>query len=200
MSRRSRAAVARSAGRDRVLTTLVGLVALAAGVLVVLLGSGALGANRALRTVVDPLAVQWIATHAPLARSLAVAGGVVLVAAGLLWAVRALRPEPRPDVVLDETPGTSLRVGHAAVCAAVAADAGEVPGVTRARARLVGDETRPALRLSLRLQEGTDVRDVWAEIDGRVLARARRAFEVSALPTAVRIELDADPPEMPRVR
>ena len=200
MSRRSRAAVARSAARDRVLVTLLGLVLLAAGVLVVLLGSGVLGANRARRPVVDPLVASWVATHAPPARILAVAGGLVLVVLGLLWAVRTLRPEPRPDVVLDESPGGGLRVAHAAVCDAVRADAEAVAGVTRARVRLVGEETRPALRLTLRLAEGADVRDVWAEVDGRVLARARRAFEVSALPAAVRIELDADPVEAPRVR
>ena len=201
MSRRSRAAVARSAGRDRVLVTLLGLVLLAVGVLVVLLGTGVLGANRARRPLVDPVAASWVAAHAPLARALAVVGGLVLVVLGLVWAVRALRPEPRPDVVLDESPGSGLRVAHAAVCDAVRADAEQVVGVTRARVRMVGEDTRPALRMTLRLAEGADVRDVWAEIDGRVLARARRAFEVSALPTAVRIELDADPVEpAPRVR
>lgn len=200
MSRRSRAAVGPSAARDRALTTLLGLVLLALGVLVVLLGTGVFGVFRAQRPVVDPIVAVWTASHVPLTRLLLVVGGLVLLVLGLVWAVRALRPEPRPDVLLDDTPGTRLRVRHTAVCEAVRADAETVPGVARARARMVGEEARPALRLALWLEEGTDVRDVWAEVDGRVLARARRAFEVSALPAAVRIELEADAVQSPRVR
>ncbi len=49
MSRRSRAAVARSTASDRTLVLLSGLVLLVAGVLVVLLGQGTFGVNRAQR-------------------------------------------------------------------------------------------------------------------------------------------------------
>lgn len=53
MSRRSRAAVARSAAGDRTLVVLSGLVLLAVGVLVVLLGAGVFGSNRAQRPLFD---------------------------------------------------------------------------------------------------------------------------------------------------
>jgi hypothetical protein len=115
----------------------------------------------------------------------------VLFLVGIWWTLRSLRPEPRPDVSLSELPGERLTVEHSAICDAVRHDAETITGVSRARVRLVGTPIRPALRIALTLVEGTDVRDVWADLDGRVLARAREAFAVSALPTAVRLELDA---------
>ena len=191
MSRRSRAAVARSAGGDRTLTIVLGLVLVAASVLALLVGYGVFGSFRAQRPVIDPMIVEWVSTHATAARWIAIGIGIVLFLIGLWWTLRSLRPEPRPDVSLSELPGERLTVEHAAICDAVRHDAELIDGVSRARARLVGTPQKPALRLSLTLVEGTDVRDVWADLDGRVLARAREAFAVSALPTAVRLELDA---------
>ena len=199
MSRRSRAAVARSTAYDRTLVLLSGLVLLAAGVLVVLLGQGTFGVNRAQRPVVDPQVSAWISANATSARWIAVGVGVVLLIVGLTWAVRSLRPEPRPDVLLSDVPGQRLTVEHSAIADAVRGDAESIDGVSRARVRLVGDERRPALRMTLWLVEDADVREVWAEVDGRVLARARQAFAVDALPTAVRIELDAAAVKTPRV-
>ena len=191
MSRRSRAAVARSAARDRTLTTVVGLVLLAAAAIALLVGYGVLGVFRAQRPLIDPIAVSWVTTNVNAARWIAIGGGVVLFVIGLWWAVRSLRPEPHPDVSLSELPGERLTVEHSAICDAVRHDAETITGVSRARVRVVGTPVRPALRIALTLVEGTDVRDVWADLDGRVLARAREAFAVSALPTAVRLELDA---------
>ena len=200
MSRRSRAAVARSAAGDRTLVVLSGLVLLALGVLVVLLGAGVFGTNRADRPLIDPLVSSWVSGNADLTRWIAIAAGIVLLVVGLVWAVRSLRPEPRPDVLLSDAPGQRLTVEHSAIAEAIRTDAEAIDGVSRARVRLVGTEQRPALRMSLWLVEGTDVRDVWADLDGRVLARARQAFAVDALPTAVRLELDAAAAHSPRVR
>jgi hypothetical protein len=199
VSRRSRAAVARSAAADRTLVILSGLVLLAVGVLVVLLGRGAFGANRALRPLIDPQVVAWVSANATAARWIAIGVGVVLLVLGLLWVVRSLRPEPRPDVLLSDVPGQRLTVEHSAIADAVRGDAESIHGVSRARVRLVGNERRPAMRMTLWLLEDADVRDVWAEVDGRVLARARQAFGVETMPTAVRIELDVAAVKTPRV-
>jgi hypothetical protein len=199
VSRRSRAAVARSTASDRTLVVLAGLVLLAAGVLVALLGQGVFGTYRAQRPLIDPEISSWISDNATAARWIAIAVGVALLVVGLIWAVRSLRPEPRPDVLLSDVPGSRLSVEHSAIAEAVRADAESITGVSRARVRLVGDERRPAMRMTLWLVEDADVRDVWAEVDGRVLARARRAFAVEAIPTAVRIELDAAASKTPRV-
>ena len=198
MSRRSRAAVARSVAGDRTLVILAGLVLLAVGVLVVLLGAGVFGVYRAQRPSSTRTSAPGSTRTAPrpLDRD---RGGIVLLVVGLTWAIRSLRPEPRPDVLLSDVPGQRLSVEHSAIADAVRGDAESIDGVSRARVRLVGDERRPALRMTLWLVEDADVRDVWAEVDGRVLARARQAFAVDAMPTAVRLELDAAAVSTPRV-
>jgi len=110
VSRRSRAAVARSTASDRTLVLLSGLVLLAVGVLVVLLGRGAFGVNRAQRPLIDPQISAWVAANPTSARWIAIGVGVVLLIVGLTWAVRSLRPEPRPDVLLSDVPGQRLTV------------------------------------------------------------------------------------------
>jgi hypothetical protein len=199
VSRRSRAAVARSVGGQRFSTAVIGLVLVAAAVLALLVGYGVLGVYRAQRPLVDPVVLAWTGSNASATRWIALAVGVVLFVLGLIWTLRSLRPEPQPDVLLSEAPGSRLKVEHAAVADAVRRDAEGIDGVSRARVRLVGEARAPALRITLFLVEGTDVRDVWAEVDGRVLARARQAFDVSALPTAVRLELDSSSSHAPRV-
>ncbi len=186
----TRPAVARPAGAERLLSTLLGLLATVGGIAVVLVGAGVFGTNRADRPLVDPIAVDAILRNRVLALATGIAAGVILVAFGLWWAVRSLRPEPKPDVVIDRSPGTGLTVAAAALADAVLADAETVTGVDRARVRLVGHPDRPGLRLTLWLREGADVREVWSELDSRVLARAREALGIDPLPTAVRIELD----------
>lgn len=189
MSRRS-APVARSAAAERTLTTLLGLLAAAGGTAVLLVGAGTFGTARADRPLVDPIAVDAITRNRVLALVVGMAAGIILAVFGMWWALRSLRPEPRPDVVLDRSPATALTVAAAALADAVLADAETVTGVDRARVRLVGHPGRPGLRLSLWLREGADVREVWSELDSRVLARARESLGIDPLPTAVRIELD----------
>lgn len=186
-------ALGRSYGTERVLTLLVGLLALVGGCVVLLVSLGVFGSFRAQRAVLDPLAMDWLGRQpANLVLIVVIVAGLALFAGGLWWFVRSLRPEPRPDFVLDSTPGRELTVTGAAIAAAVQSDAEQVAGVTKARVRSVGDSAQPALRLSLWLRQGTDVRRVWEELDSSVLARARESLEVRTLPTAIRLELDAE--------
>jgi hypothetical protein len=163
------------------------------GCVVLVVSFGVLGSYRAQRTVLDPLAVQWLGGQSTtLVRIVAIVAGLALFVGGMWWLVRSLRPEPRPDFELDRDPGRELTVTAAAIASAVRSDAEQIAGVSRARVRSVGDGEHPALRLSLWLREGTDVRQVWEELDTRVLARARESLGVQTLPTAVRLELDSE--------
>ncbi|MGH3885397.1 MAG: alkaline shock response membrane anchor protein AmaP, partial [Pseudonocardiaceae bacterium] len=92
----ARKATARSAGAQRTLVGLIGLLCLAAGAAALVVGSSLLGANRAARSVLDPLALDSLRTHQTLARGVTIAAGVVLLVLGLLWAARAVKPERRP--------------------------------------------------------------------------------------------------------
>ncbi|MEU7783715.1 alkaline shock response membrane anchor protein AmaP [Amycolatopsis sp. NPDC049159] len=191
-------ALSRSYAGERVLTFLVGLLALLGGALALVVGYGVLGEYRGRRPLLDPMAVEWLGSHATPARIAAIVLGVLLFVLGLRWALRSLRPEPRPDLDLDRTDGAELVVTAAAIAEAVQADAEQLDGVSRARVRAVGSRTAPALRITLWLHEGTDLKGVWAGLDTQVLARARESLGLDVLPTAVRLELDTTAPK--RVR
>jgi hypothetical protein len=183
-------ALARSYRTERTLTFVAGLVAVLGAAVVLAVSFGLLGQFRARRALLDPMAVHWIGGHATIARIVAIVLGVVLFVLGLRWFLRSLRPEGRPDLELDRS-DNPLTVTSSAIANAVQADAETIGGVSRARARAVGDSEHPALRLTLWLREGTDVRQVWDELDTRVLRRARDSLGIEVLPTAVRIELES---------
>ena len=183
-------ALSRSYAGERVLTFVVGLLALLGGALALVVGAGWLGEYRGRRPLLDPMAVDWLGGHATPARIAAIVLGVVLLVLGLRWALRSLRPEPRPDLDLDTTEGAELVVTAGAISGAVQADAEQLDGVSRARVRAVGSRTSPALRITLYLYEGTDLKRVWEDLDLRVLTRARESLGLDVLPTAVRLELD----------
>lgn len=185
------AAIARSYRAERVVTAVFGFLALLAGIAALVVGFGWLGEYRAGRPLLDPVAVDWLSRHAVASRVAALVAGLLLVVAGLWWSLRCLRPEVRPDLELDGTAGAELTVTADAIAEAVRSDAERVRGVTKARARTVGSSHEPALRLSLWLREGTNVKSVWHELDNRVLSNAREALGVESLPTAVWLELDA---------
>ncbi|GAB3478665.1 alkaline shock response membrane anchor protein AmaP [Amycolatopsis cihanbeyliensis] len=184
-------ALARSYRAERTLTFVLGLLGLLAGVAALVVSLGWLGGFRAQRPILDPIAVDWLGTRPVLAKTVAIVVGVLLLVFGLWWFVRSLRPEGRPDIELDRSVGSELTVTSGAIASAVQADAESVQGVHRARVRAVGDPADPALRISIWLREGSDLRAVWEELDTTVLTRARESLGIEALPTAVRLELDA---------
>ncbi|MDQ7803370.1 alkaline shock response membrane anchor protein AmaP [Amycolatopsis sp. A133] len=186
-------ALSRSYTGERTLTFLVGLLVFLGGALALVVGLGGLGEFRGRRPLLDPMAVDWLGAHATPARVTAIVLGVLLFVLGLRWALRSLRPEPRPDLDLDRTEGAELVVTASAVAGAVQADAERLDGVSRARVRAVGSRTAPALRITLWLHEGTDLKGVWSGLDERVLTRARKSLGLETLPTAVRLELDTSP-------
>jgi hypothetical protein len=187
----ARKATARAAGAQRTLVGLIGVLSLAAGAAALIVGSGLLGASRATRSVLDPIALATLGAYPTVARGVAIVTGVILLILGLLWAVRALAPERRPNLLLDHSPDLHLEISASAIADAVRADTETITGVSRARARMVGATANPVLRLDLWLEDGTDVRDVYRDLDTGVLTRARDSLGVESLPTAIRIELDA---------
>jgi hypothetical protein len=197
LRRRATAAIARSTAGERTLAVVLGLVLLAAGTLVTLLSYGVFGAARAGRPLLDPMIIEALRAQPLVARFTAIVGGVLLAVLGLVWAAHALRPESRPDLVLGPLDGgtpdggdTSVVVSAHAAAEAVAAQAAELPGVGRARARLVGTEAAPAVRITLWLADDADVRDVLARLHSEVLTTARDSLGLTELPAAVRLELD----------
>jgi hypothetical protein len=190
----ARKATTRPAGAQRTLVGLLGLLSLAAGVTALVLGAGLLGANRANRPVLDPLALDTLRAHPTLTRGAAIAAGVILLILGLLWAARALKPEHRPNLLLDPSPDRRLEINASAIANALRADTETITGVNRAHARMVGTTATPALRLNLWLEDGADIRHIYHDLNTQILTRARDSLGLKTLPTAIRIELDAATP------
>lgn len=186
----ARAALARSYRAERVFLTVVGLLALLAGSAALVVGLGWLGRLRAQVPVADPMVLDWLGDHHLWAQIGAVLLGLLLLVLGLVFVIRSLRPEAHPDLELDHTATSGFRVTASALAHAVQADVEQLDGVSRARARVVGDRRHPALRLNLWLREDSDVKSVWHELES-VLDRTKGCLGVTSLPTAVRIELDA---------
>ncbi|RZT85296.1 hypothetical protein EV383_2160 [Pseudonocardia sediminis] len=184
-------AVARSAGGSRWGLTLLGLVLLAAGVLTILLILGVFGQNRPERPILDPMVLGVLNSQLLIARIVAIVVGVLLVVFGLIWTVRALRPESKPDLVIDGGPGTDIRVSSSAAANAVADGASALPGVGRARARMVGSSTAPAVRATVWVTDEADVAEICRRLDSEVLTEVRDSLGLRALPVAVRLELES---------
>lgn len=192
-------AVARSAGGSRWGVTLLGLVLLAAGVLAILLIAGVFGQNRPERPILDPMVLGALTSQLLVTRIVAVVVGLLLVVLGLIWTVRALRPERRPDLVIDGGPGTDIRVSSSAAANAVADGASALPGVGRARARMVGTSAAPAVRATVWVTDEADVAEICRRLDSEVLAEVRDSLGLAALPVAVRLELDSSSGKAARV-
>lgn len=183
----------RSLAFERGVIILVAVAALVAGGTALLVGTGVFGTFRAQRPVLDPLAVRFLQQDPLVTVLFAVVLGVLLALLGAWWLARSLRPEAKPDMTLStESPG-DVTVASAALSDAIRADAESLGGVTRARVRMAGTSQRPTLRMTLSLQEGTNVRQVWEELDHNVLSRARAALETDSVPTAIRLVLDRAP-------
>lgn len=198
MSSPATRAAARSYAGERALTMTTGLVLLLVGIAAVLLGYGLFGEGRATRPVLDPEVTRVLGDWQLVARIGAILVGLLLLVLGLRIVFGTLRPEPHPDLALDPTIGHGVMVTSTALTDAIATDAEQVQGVSKARATMVGDDEEPALRLSLWLEEGTDVKQIWHDIDNTVLRQARESLGLDHLPTAVRLELGAA--EKQRVR
>jgi hypothetical protein len=198
MSRQSSAVPARSSAGDRTLVSLIGLLLFAAGVFALVTAQGWLGADRAGRTVVGPAAVHGISAHPLRVLVGGILVGLALLALGLAWFARSVRPQRSPDLMLDTDPDFRVLLTSRALCEAVRADCERLSGVNRARVRTLGSTEWPAMRMNLWLDEGTDLRAVWSEMEGGVLPRLRQSVEGQRLPVGVRVELDSAPP--PRVR
>lgn len=198
----ARKAQHRSAGGARWGLTLLGLLLLAAGVATVLLVTGVFGANRPQRPVFDPMIQEFLVANATAALVVALVLGLLLFVLGLLWAARALRPETRPDLVLDGGAGTEIRIDSSAAADAVADGASALPGVTRARARMVGRASAPAVRATVWIDEDVadaEVAEICRRLDAEVLSQVRDSLGLADLPVAVRLELDSAPRTGPRV-
>ncbi|MFC1419719.1 alkaline shock response membrane anchor protein AmaP [Streptacidiphilus cavernicola] len=195
---------------NRTLLALVGLVLLAGGALLL---AGGLDLNHRWHL---GLPADWTVTdpHHPVLDAadrtrwrgdswwwpvLFAALGVV-AALGLWWLLAQLRRGLTHQVTVPDadTGGTPVRLRGDALAAAVTDGAEQIPGVARARVRLVGRAHRPHARIALLLEPGAAPAPVLRALSEGPLDDARRSSGLTALRADARLRVD--PGEVDRVR
>ncbi|SDF85592.1 hypothetical protein [Klenkia brasiliensis] len=169
---------------NRVVLAVLGLLLLAGGVLVLLLGLGVLGAARADLAVLPPGAAvpgwTWPVVGA---------AGVLVAALSAWWLVVQSRTDRLARLRLEDADGGRTVLEGAALTRALEEQVEAVPGVARASAHLSGTSAAPRLHLRVRLTGRADPAQVHRTVTGEVLAQARAALEVDRLPTRVELDL-----------
>lgn len=118
----------------------------------------------------------------------AVIGGLaVLALIALWWLVAQLRTRRLGRVVVDFGEEGRVILRGRALEAALAADAGALPGIVGSGVRLAGRRATPAARMSLLLDGDAVPEEVVADLEDRVLADARRSTGLVQLPAVVRL-------------
>ncbi|MET9886817.1 alkaline shock response membrane anchor protein AmaP [Streptomyces sp. NPDC006430] len=170
---------------NRILLGLIGLVLLAAGV-VVLTAAWPLGGRHeplltaATRQRWHPEGWWWWAVFAGL-------GACVLLA--LWWLLAQLRRSRLAAVVVDTGDGGFALLRGRALVEAVSAEAGALDGVARCRVALLRRRGGPHLRVGLELEPYAVPADVLAALAGPVLTQARASTGLPELPTEARLRI-----------
>ena len=193
---------------NRTLLALVGLVLLAGGLLLL---AGGLNLNHRWHlglpsdwTVTDPHHAVldpadrirwrgdgwwWPTVFAALA---------VVTLLSLWWLLAQLRTGKADEVAVPDVADIPVRLRGAALAQAVTDEAEQIPGVSRARVRILGGPRHPRARIALTLAPGAAPGPVLQELSAGPLANARNAAGLPVLPADARLRVESGP--VPRVQ
>ncbi|WP_042401917.1 hypothetical protein [Streptacidiphilus carbonis] len=193
---------------NRTLLALVGLVLLAGGALLL---AGGLDLNHRWHL---GLPSDWTVTdphHAVLAPADRVrwrdagwwwpsvlAGLAAATLLSLWWLLAQLRRGAVDRIAVPDTDDIPVRVRGAALARAVAEEAEQLPGVSRARVRLLGSARHPRARLALTLEPGAAPGPVLRDLSAGPLTHARTSAGLAVLPAEAVLKVEPGP--VPRVR
>jgi hypothetical protein len=165
---------------------VVGLLLTVAGVAGLVLSLGGFGYDLAERPLL-PVAWRERVALDPWLWWVAALVALVVALVGLRWLLAQLRTDRVGRLGLQPGGRDGRTVLHAgALCDAVAADARTLPGVGGASARLAG-QRRHRLSLTVDLTDRADVAEVWRDVAGQTIPRARQAVGDPDLPVDVEL-------------
>ncbi|MDX3075473.1 alkaline shock response membrane anchor protein AmaP [Streptomyces sp. NPDC088354] len=119
-----------------------------------------------------------------------IAALVVAVLLALWWLLAQLRRHrPGPVAVGGDSPAEGVQVRDRALSDALAADAGRLPGVRKATARMAGRAPHPEGRIDLTLDPDSTPAQVLADLHDGPVERARRSAGWEHLPTRTRLHV-----------
>lgn len=176
---------------DRVLLTVVGLLALAAGGYGLARNLGAFGAAQSEAVLLEAEVRHRLVDNAGWVAGAATFLALVLAWAGWRWLRRQLGGSSSSlrRVRISAGAGGLTTVEARALAQAVEGDVQAGPEVSAARARVVGAERAPGLELAVDLAARADPLAVRRHVEEHVLPRARTALEVDELATRLRLRL-----------
>ena len=179
---------------NRVVLTLLGLLLLAAGGLGLALSYDAFGAARAHQPLLPADFITFVDRNAAWLWPLAAVAAVVVGLLALRWLVRqfATARVRTLDLEPDPTDGATT-VAASAVTDAVAEEIQGYRGVTRASARLVGDEHNHDLVLAVGVDERADLGALRRRIEEQAVGHTRQALGEPRLPVHLHIQLTTPP-------
>lgn len=122
----------------------------------------------------------------------------VTVALALWWLLTQLHRDTTGVVTVPDTADTPIRLRGDALARALADEAEQIPGVGRARVRLVGRPRKPVARIALLLTPGATPGPVLQALSDGPLAHARSSTGLAGLRAAARLRVESGPVE--RVR
>ncbi|MFD3456591.1 alkaline shock response membrane anchor protein AmaP [Streptomyces sp. NPDC058691] len=108
----------------------------------------------------------------------------------LWWLIAQVRRHrPGPIAVGGASPAEGVRMRHRALSDALATDAGRLPGVRKARARMAGSAPHPEGRIDLTLAPDSAPAQVLDDLHDGPVERARRSAGWEHLPTRTRLHV-----------
>lgn len=175
---------------NRVVLTLFALLLLGAGVAGLLTSVGRFGTRFSHTALFDNRLSHYVGDHGSWIWAAAAVAAALIAVLMLFWLYTLLTSTDRAgDITLPAGPGagrTTLRPGALAV--AVEDEIESYRGVQTAKARVLGDPSRPQLVVSATLMASADLGALRQRIDTVALAHARQAIQIADLP----IQLDLD--------
>ncbi|MFB6814297.1 alkaline shock response membrane anchor protein AmaP [Streptomyces sp. NPDC056347] len=111
----------------------------------------------------------------------------VVVVLALWWLLAQLRRARLAEVLVDSGDGEGARLRGRALEAALAAEAGTLDGVARARVALTGRRGAPRARIGLLMEPHAAPDEALGRLTDEALAHARDAAGLAELPAEVRL-------------
>ncbi|WP_441349168.1 alkaline shock response membrane anchor protein AmaP [Streptomyces sp. NTH33] len=176
---------------NRVLTGLVGLVLLVVGGSVLAVGLGvrlpSWWIHRGRHDVLLSTAERTRWRETGWWWPAVLAGLAVLFLLALWWLIAVLRRRRPAEVLVDTGDGGTAWLRGRALADVLAAEAGQLDGVSRAHVRLTGRRNAPAAHVQLLLEPHVDPGTTLTRLTAESLAHARDSANLRSLPAEVRL-------------
>lgn len=177
---------------NRFLLFLIGLIALAGGVVVLLLSVRVFGDKQADQPVLRSATRQFVHRNGWLWIVIAIGAGILaLLALRWLLAQAATTRVSTLNLEPDRSAGHT-RLSPGALGEAVEDEIERIRGVDRASARMLGSSKNPTLRVDVKVAETGDLGYIRSRLEQDAVPNARQAVGFPRLPVWVRLAVAAE--------